>query len=203
MEESDNLESSSGPSYLPPEPPSRKRLLIPIVVILGVVVVSLMAIKASFQRDIRATHERIELTEGAEVPNIELTQLDESKVRLGDLTHKVMFINFWATWCEACMEEMPSLVQLREKYASRGFEILGVNVDENPIPIAANTAKKLGITFPIFTDKSGALGNQFDLNAIPLTVIINKNRKILMVEAGGREWNTEDIHQLIEKWLAE
>ncbi|NDG85431.1 MAG: TlpA family protein disulfide reductase [Proteobacteria bacterium] len=203
MEDSENLETSPGPSYLPPEPPSRRRLLIPVIAILVVVVASLMAVKASFQRDIRSTHERVELTEGSEIPNLELIRMDESKVRLGDLPHKVMLINFWATWCEACMEEMPSLVQLREKFVSRGFEILGVNVDENPIPLAVNTAKKLGINFPMFTDKSGNLGNQFDLNAIPLTVVINKNRKILMVEAGGREWNTEDVHQLIEKWLAE
>jgi len=204
MEDSDNLESASGSSsYLPPEPPSRRRLVIPVVAILAIVVASLMAVKASFQKDIRPSRERIELNEGGEIPNLELTRIDESKVRLADLPQKIMFINFWATWCEACMEEMPSLVQLREKYASRGFEILGVNVDENPVPLALNTAKKLGITFPIFTDKTGALGNQFDLNAIPLTVVINKNRKILMVEAGGREWNTEDVHQLIEKWLSE
>ena len=203
MEDSDHLDSTPGQTYLPPEPPGKRRLLLPVVAILGVVVISLMAVKASFQKEMRASHQRIELTEGGEVPDIELTRLDESKVRLDDLPHKVMMINFWATWCEACMEEMPSLVQLREKYASKGFEILGVNVDENPVPVAANTAKKLGINFPIFTDKQGMLGNQFDLNAIPLTVIINKNRKILMVEAGGREWNSDEVQQLIEKWLSE
>ena len=110
-------------------------------------------------------------------------------------------INFWATWCEACMEEMPSLVALREQYAPKGFEILGVNVDENPAQSAPDAVKNMGIKFPIFTDKSNALAELFDVHAIPLTVIIDKSRKILLVEPGGRDWNTEDMQQLMQKWL--
>ncbi len=203
MEDSENLEPQSGNAYLTPEPPSRKRLLIPVIAILIAVVSALMAVKLSFQKDLRTAQPHIEVAEGSQVPDLELIRFDQSKIRLSDLPHKVMLLNFWATWCEACLEEMPSLVQLREKYASRGFEILGVNVDENPIPAAENMAKSLGITFPTFTDKGGSLGNLFELNAIPLTVVIDKDRKILMVEAGGREWNTEEIHQLLEKWLSE
>ena len=202
MEDSENHESASQPSFIP-EPPRKRRLIIPVVVILTLVVGSLMAVKHSFQKQARLNHDRVELVEGAELPDLDLVKLDDTKVQLSDLSHKVMMINFWATWCEACMEEMPSLVKLREEFAPKGFEILGINVDENPRPVATTAAVKLGIKFPLFTDAGNALSEIFDVHAIPLTVIINKDRKILMIEAGGRDWGSDEVRQLMEKWLKE
>lgn len=167
------------------------------------VVASLLAIKASTQKQMKSRPQQIELSEGVVLPDLELTRMDGGTVQLGELPHKVMLINFWATWCEACIEEMPSLIQLREKFSPKGFEILGINVDENPRPVATTAAVKLGMKFPLFSDEKGELGQVFDLHAIPLTLIINQSRKILMVEPGGRDWNSEEINQLIEKWLNE
>ena len=201
MEDSENQEPTT--HFTPDPPPSRKKIFIPIIVILVVIVGSLMAIKASVQKESRLAVQPVELNEGAELPNFSLNPLTGDPIKLGDLPHKVVLINFWATWCEACMEEMPSLVSLRDQYASKGFEVLGVNVDENPAQVVPETAKKLGIKFPIFTDKGNALAEMFDVRAIPLSVLIDKNRKILLVESGGRDWNTEDIHQMLDKWLSE
>jgi peroxiredoxin len=203
MEDSQELEPTGSTSFVPEPPPSRKRLFIPVIVILTVVVASLLAIKASTQKQMKPHTQQIELSEGTILPDLELTRMDGGKVQLGELSHKVMLINFWATWCEACIEEMPSLIQLREKFSPKGFEILGVNVDENPHPVATTAAVKLGMKFPLFSDEKGELSEIVDLHAIPLTVIINQSRKILMVEPGGRDWNSEEIHQLIEKWLNE
>ena len=199
MEESDHQEPA--PSFIPDPPSNRKKVFIPIVVILVLIVGALMAVKASVHKEASLATQPVELIEGAELANIELVKIDGGKVHLSDLPHKVMMINFWATWCEACMEEMPSLVSLRDEYASKGFEILGINVDENPQQAAPSVVKKMGIKFPIYTDKSNALAEMFDVHAIPLTIVIDKNRKILQVEAGGRDWNTEDMHQLMEKWI--
>ncbi len=199
MEDSDHQEHA--PSFIPDPAPSRKKFFIPIAVILALIVGALMTIKASVHKEARLASQPVELIEGNEIANIELTKIDGTVTHLSDLPHKVMMLNFWATWCEACMEEMPSLVSLRDQFAPKGFEVLGVNVDENPQAAAPAAAKKLGIKFPIYTDKTNALADMFDVHAIPLTVIIDKNRKILMVEAGGRDWNTEDMHQLMEKWL--
>ena len=116
-------------------------------------------------------------------------------------TQLPIVVDFWATWCEACMEEMPSMVALREKYAAQGFEILAINVDENPSQSVPPIVNSLKIKFPIFTDKTNALSEMFDVHAIPLSVMINKDRKILMIESGGREWNDDEVHQMLEKWL--
>jgi peroxiredoxin len=202
MEDSEHLETNQ-PTYISPEPPNRRRFLIPVVAILAITVASLMAVKASFQKPKTHLTQPVDLNEGSQLPDLELVRMDGSKVTLSELKHKVMLINFWATWCEACLEEMPSLVQLRSQYASKGFEVLGINVDDNPVPAATQMAAKLSINFPLFSDKTGDLSAIFDLNSIPLTVIIDQNRKILMVEAGGRDWNSEDIQQLLGKWLGE
>lgn len=202
MEDSENQETPQS-SYILPEPPSRRRFLIPVVAILAITVASLMAVKASFQKPKSHLSQPVELSEGSTLPDLELVRMDGSKVNLSELKHKVMLLNFWATWCEACLEEMPSLVQLRNTFSPKGFEVLGVNVDDNPVPAAAQMATRLSINFPLFTDKSGDLSAIFDLNAIPLTVIINGDRKILMVESGGRDWNSEEIQQLLGKWLGE
>jgi peroxiredoxin len=193
MEESETI--------LNEELPNRKKIFIPIAVILVLIVGGLMAIKASVHKESRLASQPLELTEGAEVPNFELSKMNGDKVQVGDLSSKVMMINFWATWCEACMEEMPSIVSLRDQYSSKGFEVLGINVDENPSEVTPPIIKKLGIKFPVFTDSGNNLAELFDVHAIPLTVIINKSRKILMVEPGGRDWNSDDMHQLLDKWV--
>lgn len=180
-----------------------KRVLLPVIVILVIVVGALLAVKASIKKDTSINSQLVELTEGKDVPEFELNRLDGSKIALSDLKHKVMMINFWATWCEACIEEMPSIVALREKYASKGFEVLGVAVDENPQEVVPPMTKKFKMNFPIFTDKQGTLSELFDVHAIPLTVIINQDKKVLFVESGERDWNSVEIQQLMEKWLSE
>ena len=180
---------------------SKKKVFLPAIIILVLIVGALMAVKASVHKEAKLNSQPIELTEGAEVPDFELVSLDGSKKNIGDLQHKVMLVNFWASWCEACMEEMPSMVALREKYAARGFEILGINVDENPNQVVPSVVKNLNIHFPVFTDSSNVLSTLFDVHAIPLSVMINKNRKILMIESGGREWNDDETNLLLEKAL--
>ncbi len=180
---------------------SKKKIFLPIAIILILIVGALMVIKASVHKEAHLNSQPVEMVEGAEVPNFELTGLDGNKKKLSDLPHKVMLLNFWATWCEACMEEMPSMVALRDKYAPQGFEILAINVDENPSQVVPSIVKSMKIQFPIFTDPGNILAEMFDVHAIPLSVIINKNRKILLIESGGREWNDEEMHQVLEKWL--
>lgn len=182
--------------------PSRKKILIPIAAILVIIVGALMAIKASVQKEARLNLQPVELVEGAELPNFELTKLDGKTVKVGDLPGKVKMLNFWATWCEACMEEMPSIVKLRETYNARGFEVIGLNVDETPSKAVPPTEQKFGMKFPTFMDPTNALTELFDIHAIPLTVIFDDDRKILLIESGSREWDNEEMHTLVEKWLS-
>lgn len=115
---------------------------------------------------------------------------------------KVLLVNFWATWCEACVVEMPSLVKLRQKFKDRGFEIAVVSVDQNPEAVVPKALRSFGIDFETFIDPEGELAEVFDVHAIPLTVVMDAKRKILWVENGERDWNSPEIHSKMEQWLS-
>lgn len=139
---------------------------------------------------------------GATIPDFELTGLQGKKTRFSDIRAKVILVNFWATWCEACMVEMPSIVQLRNTYKDKGFEVVGVNLDENPEAVLPKAIKELGISFPVFNDSENKITDFFDVHAIPLSVFLGPGRKILYIENGERNWNDQDVHRQIEQWLS-
>jgi peroxiredoxin len=99
--------------------------------------------------------------------------------------------------------ELPSIIQARERYHAKGFEVIAIDVDENPQAVVPKVAAQLGMKFPIFADPDGALTDLFDVHAIPLTAVVDKSRKILYLEPGERDWNAADARAQLEKWLAE
>jgi thiol-disulfide isomerase/thioredoxin len=203
MEDSEKQDPTPPASaYLSDSPSNSRRIYLPLFGILVLVVTTLLVIKASVNRNTALNRpEKVEISEGAELPDLELTRIDGSKTPLSRLPHRIMMINFWATWCESCIEEMPSLVKLRDQYAPKGFEVLGINVDENPKKATPPMIEKFKMKFPQFTDPGNVLADLFDVHAIPLSVVVNQDRKILLVENGGRDWDSEDVHQLMETWL--
>lgn len=143
-----------------------------------------------------------EIRLGGILPDHVLTRLAGGTTPLSGLGAKVTLINFWASWCEACMVEMPSILKLREAYKAKGFEVAAINSDENPRAVVPPLVKKLGLTFPIFTDADGALAEKFDVHAIPFSVLIDRDRKVLMIETGERDWNATDVRAVVEKWTS-
>jgi thiol-disulfide isomerase/thioredoxin len=175
------------------------KILAPAGVILAFVIAGLLVIKSEFSRPPRNSGP-IEV--GATLPDFTLTRLDGTTTLVSQVRAKVMLINFWATWCEACVEEMPSIIQLREAYKNRGFEVLGVNLDENPEVVAPKIAKQLKMEFPLFKDPEGIMGDLFDIHAIPLTVILDSQRKILYMKDGELNWNSPAVRTQIERWIS-
>jgi thiol-disulfide isomerase/thioredoxin len=144
---------------------------------------------------------RIEV--GAVLPDFALTRADGANTTISKVGGKVTLVNFWASWCEACTVEMPSIVKLRDSYQAKGFEVVAVNVDENPAEVLPQMLPQLGIRFPVFIDPEGKLAGLFDVHAIPLTVIMDSSRKILYVESGDRDWNGTEVRSLMDRWLNE
>ena len=81
-------------------------------------------------------------------PSLQLQNLEGKWVRLSDFKGKVVVLNFWATWCWPCREEIPDLVSLQKEYAARGLVVLGVSMDEGDPARVASFAKKFGINYP-------------------------------------------------------
>ncbi|MDR3605814.1 MAG: TlpA disulfide reductase family protein [Oligoflexia bacterium] len=144
-----------------------------------------------------------ELKIGSQIPDFTMRRFGENDwIKLSALQNKVIMINFWASWCEACVVEMPSIVKLRDAYRAKGFEVAGINLDETPDQAIPRLVKKLNIDFPVYTDPEGKIAEIFDVHAIPLTVILDSKRRILMLENGDRDWNSEEVRSKLEKWLS-
>lgn len=177
------------------------KVLAPLVILIGVIIGALYIIKSELPQNNRQ-ESHAEIQPGKILPDFSLTKLSGESIHISDLKAKVILVNFWATWCDACMEEMPSIVELREHYKNKGFEVVGINLDEKPEISAPKALQDLKIGFPIFKDPDGKTADFFDVHAIPLTVIIDHQRKILLMKDGEQNWNTPAIQSELERWLA-
>ena len=135
-------------------------------------------------------------------PDFTLRGADGRNVRLDELRGQVVLVNFWATWCGPCREEMPRLDVLYQKYHKSGFVLLGVNVDDDPHTALA-TAAKLGVSFPVLLDTDKKVSKLYDLNTMPSTIVIDRDGKVRYLHRGYRTGTEGDYEQQIRGLLKE
>jgi peroxiredoxin len=180
-----------------------KKVLIPIVIILTLVVIGLTYLKLQLAKPHAEGPAAVDVKVGSVLPSFSLTSSpDNRSVPISDIGAQVIVLNFWATWCDACMEEMPSFVQLRNRFHKQGLEIVGINLDENPDGAIEKTKTKYKIEFPLFKDVDGKVAELFDIHAIPATIVFDKNRKVIYLKEGGQDWFSKEVIQLLQRWLA-
>lgn len=119
-------------------------------------------------------------------PDFTLRTTAGGNLRLQEQRGRVVMVNFWATWCGPCKIEMPHLVRLYEKYRASGFQLLGVNIDDDPRNAMAG-ATKLGITFPVLLDGDKRVAKLYDLSTMPTTLLIDRDGTLRHVHRGYRE----------------
>ena len=130
-----------------------------------------------------------------------LVPLKGPEIPIKKAIRKVILINFWASWCPPCLMEIPSLVALRKKFADKGLDVALVSVDENPEEVVNETLKPLGVDFVSYYDKNQILSERFDVSALPYTVILDSNLKILWQGEGDQDWNSGTVEKMMKKWL--
>jgi thiol-disulfide isomerase/thioredoxin len=128
--------------------------------------------------------------------------LDGNSVRLTDLTGKVVFLNFWATWCGPCRMEMPSMQALYQKLKGDGLEILAIDVQEDKRTAAAFIASNK-LNFPTALDPSGRIAATYGIEAFPTTYIIDRKGNIISRVVGAVNWNTPALVNAFKTLLRE
>ncbi len=138
---------------------------------------------------------------GSGAPDFTLDSLNHGRIRLAELKGKVVLVNFWATWCPPCREEMPSFQRLYKGFKDRGLVVLAVDLMEDREGVG-RFAKEFGLTFPLLLDGKGEVFDRYKVFAfIPTTFIIDKEGKAIGKVLGPREWDGEYSKRLIEGLL--
>jgi len=139
---------------------------------------------------------------GAAMPAYQAALLDGTPFDLSAERGKhVVFLNVWATWCGPCRFEIPELEKMHAKYAPRGFEVVGVSVDESGADAVKSFAKEQSIGYPIVLDPAGKIANVLQTTVLPTSVLIDRNGKIVWRRIGALTGPEPALDAAIEKAL--
>jgi thiol-disulfide isomerase/thioredoxin len=139
---------------------------------------------------------------GSPAPALVLAARDGGKVDLAALKGQVVMINFWATWCGPCRQEMPLLAQLQTKYEPLGFTLLGVNVE--PDSAAAVTwLQGMNVNFPILFDTDSAVAGRFGVEGMPSTVFVDRTGQVRYVHRGYKPGDEAKYADMIRRLVKE
>ena len=134
-------------------------------------------------------------------PDFCLEGLNGEKVQLKTLKGKIIFLNFWATWCGPCKEEMPSIEALYQQCKERNFTLLTVSLDYGAPDTVRKFIEKHRYHFPVLLDPANKTLDLFEVNKIPATLIIDKNGKMIGRAIGPRNWSSPEVFSLIDQML--
>ena len=119
---------------------------------------------------------------------IQLKDITGNGVRLSDFRGKIVFLNFWATWCPPCVDEMPSMEKLYQELTGEGFEILAVSIDESGAKTVRPFMKKHRLSFPALIDSKGFITSLYQTTGVPESFILDKDGIIVEKVIGPRDW---------------
>ncbi len=133
---------------------------------------------------------------GGATPPLALADLEGRLYRLDDYRGKVVLVNFWATWCEPCREEMPSINRLRASLAGRPFEVLAVNLAESESRIR-RFVEQLPLEFPVLMDRDGAAAKSWRARLLPMSFLVGPDGRIRYSAAGGMDWTRDEARRAV------
>jgi peroxiredoxin len=139
---------------------------------------------------------------GKPAPNFDTVDMTGNIWSLSKQRGQVVFINFWATWCAPCRDEMPSMQRLYTKMPKDKFKMVALYNNDKPAPVK-NFVAKLGITIPILNDESNIIGPRYGLTGLPETFIIDKQGVIREKFIGPVEWDSPEIVDMLTKYINE
>ena len=139
-------------------------------------------------------------TVGKPAPNFDTVDLNGEVWSLSKLKGKVVFVNFWATWCSPCREEMHSMQRLYTKLPKDKFEMIALfNNDKKPA--VRKFVSQLGLTFPILSDEHNFAGTKYGLTGLPETFIVDKQGVIREKIIGPAKWDSPENVEMLMRYI--
>lgn len=140
-------------------------------------------------------------TEGKPAPDFTLKTLAGQEVSLSSLRGKVVLLNFWATWCPPCREEIPSMVRLNEAMAGKPFQMLAVSIDDGGKDAVEAFLKRGGYNLPALLDPGQKVGAMYGITGVPETFVIDPKGVILKKVIGPIDWNHPEVKNFLEQLM--
>lgn len=141
------------------------------------------------------------LRPGAAAPDFRLEALSGAVHALAEKRGRVVLVNFWATWCAPCEEEMPAMERLYRDLAPRGFELLAVSVDSEVEPVRA-FRRRLALSFPILHDPGKEAASRYQVARFPETFLVDRRGVLVERYIGAVDWDAAAYRRRIERMLA-
>jgi peroxiredoxin len=147
---------------------------------------------------------------GSEAPEFRLPILEGARPAphtagsraLSELRGRVVFINFWATWCPPCRDEAPSLEKLYRRFRSEGLEVLAVSIDEaGAVEEVSEFREEFGLTFPILLDPERTAYGAYQVTGVPETFVVSPDGRLVEQVVGPRDWDQPRYATLVERLL--
>jgi thiol-disulfide isomerase/thioredoxin len=187
-----------------------KKVFVIIATVLVLIVATYFADKATRVKPKNSVSGtvRADVNAGTPEPEVNFKDLDDKEVPLSQYKGKVVLVNFWATWCEPCQIEIPWLIEMQQKYSSRGFTVLGVDVDDEGkkavVPYVAKerfnvNGQKLPMNYPILLGNDAVADKFGGLLGYPTSFLISRDGKVVKKVQGLIDY--QEVTQAIESQL--
>jgi len=138
-------------------------------------------------------------SEKSPAPDISVVSIaNGSTLKLSDLKGKVVLLNFWATWCPPCRQEIPSMMKLNSVMTGKPFQMVAVSIDEGGKPALDLFFKESGFILPAYLDPSGASVKLYGITGVPESFIIDKQGVLIKKVIGGFAWDSPEAISFLE-----
>ena len=135
-------------------------------------------------------------------PDFTLASLQGKNLRLAEQRGDVIMLNFWASWCGPCRQEMPLLDELHARYEAAGFKVWGVNVDSNRAD-AEQMLQRIPVDFPILFDSASSVSKLYGVDAMPSSVFIDRDGNVRHIHRGYRDGDAAAYKKIIKELIRE
>ena len=137
-----------------------------------------------------------------QAPDFTLKSLKGTNLRLEEYRGQVVLINFWASWCGPCRQEMPLLDRLHHRYVDTGFAVLGINV-EGEVKPAQEIVDKTKVTFPVLIDEDQKVSEMYNLEAMPSTVVVDRDGVVRYIHRGYKPGDEAKYVEIVKALIRE
>ncbi|MEK7667832.1 MAG: TlpA disulfide reductase family protein [Gemmatimonadota bacterium] len=141
---------------------------------------------------------------GSKAPDFTATDLSNGRVKtLADYRGQVVLLNVWATWCQPCRVEMPSMERLYQEFGPQGLKVVAVSIDEGGADVVREFVREHNLTFEILHDPSRAIERIYQTTGVHESFVLNRNGNIVKKVIGAAEWDATVNRDLVRRLLAQ